>query len=123
LFLSDPSPGYHEPSLALHELAFRFCENQHCTFADMDGRSCCRKHFQAMMLGVSKMVCAGDLLVEVSKRGVVFLRLSPQGVLGPAGWKSVPPWFDQRPLLVGWAREQLAEKQARADVRRWESAV
>jgi hypothetical protein len=97
LFLADPDEGYMTASIAVRELARLFCESEDCNVL-------CRKHAQAMLLGVSKMVVAGEVLAEVSTRGVVFVRLSPVGVLSPESWASVPDWFYLRPDLVGWAR-------------------
>ena len=99
LFLADPGPHFGPASVALRELASEFCARGGC---DCDGP--CRRHAQAMLVGVAKMIAAGEVFAEMSSRGVVFVRLSPAGLLAPQGWSSVPVWFGSRPDLVEWAR-------------------
>ena len=97
--------------LSVRQLASFFCEYQDC-----EEEHPCRKHAQAMMLGVSKMVVEREVLAEMSSRGVVFVRLSPKGVLSPEGWSMPPLWFYERPALVEWARNDEVR-------RRWEARV
>ena len=106
LFLAEPLPGYPVASLSVRELAAAFCESRGCPGLVADGElpHGCRKHVQAMLLGVSKMVAAGEAHAELSFRGVVFVRLSPAGVLLPESWSSVPKWWSERPDRVEWAR-------------------
>lgn len=112
LFLADPDDGHATCSLALAELASRFCEHVECSCRTSP--MACRKHAQAMTLGVAKMIVGGEVLAELSYRGVVFVRLSPKGALSPSSWKSVPDWFHTRPALTDWARSD-------ADRRQWEA--
>ena len=110
LFLADPEQ-YGPASVALRELATEFCARGNC---DLDAP--CRRHAQAVMVGVAKMIASGEVFAEMSSRGVVFVRLSPAGVMAPRGWSSVPVWFGSRPDLVEWARSV-------ADRKRWEAKV
>lgn len=114
LFLADPQPGRDVASLAVNQLADEFCLDRGCPDY-FEGRGC-RKHAHAMLLGGAKLITAGDVLAEMSLRGVVFVRLSPAGVLEPESWTNIPAWFYERPDLVNWARTD-------ADRRRWEARV
>lgn len=116
LFMGEPDEGFAAASRSLAVLASSFCEYDDCDRFDPDRRYACRKHARATVLGASKMVVEGDLFAELSSRGVVFVRLSPQGVLAPLGWGSVPGWLSERPALVEWARGQVAAA-------RWEAGV
>lgn len=100
LFLAEPDEGFVVTSLSARQLASEYCEKEGCSRP-------CRKHSQAMMLGLSKGIVDGDIHAEMSLRGVVFVRLSPKGVLSPSAWSSRPNWFDDRPKLVEWARERV----------------
>jgi hypothetical protein len=114
LFLADPMEGRDTASLAVSELASEFCLDRECEYHD--GSRACRKHAQATMLGVAKLLTAGEIFTEMSMRGVVFVRLTPNGVLAPSYWTTVPHWYYTKPDLVNWAR--TAE-----DRRRWEARV
>jgi hypothetical protein len=114
LFLAEPREGSDVASLAVSQLASEFCLDRQCDYHD--GSRACRKHGQATMLGVAKLLTAGEVLAEMSVRGVVFVRLTPNGVMAPSYWTTVPTWFYTRPDLVNWAK--TAE-----DRRRWEARV
>lgn len=118
LFLAEPSDRDPTPcaSLSVSRLAREFCERRDCMHPRMEQNAACRKHAQAMLLGVSKLIVSGELLAEMSHRGVVFVRLSVDGVLGPSEWSSWPGWFDERPSLIEWA-----ECERRRE--RWEARV
>lgn len=98
LFLAPPTKRGPASSLSVHELSSEFCEREGCE-SDWP----CRKHSQAVLLAMSKMVAAGDLHAEMSKSGRVFVRLAPQAVLGVVGRERPPLWVSQRPDLVEWA--------------------
>jgi hypothetical protein len=112
LFLADPDEGFPTTSVAVRQLASDFCEHVKCTYGPVP----CRKHQQSMLIGVAKLIAGGDVFAEMSSRGVVFVRLSPAGVLALESWSSVPVWFLSKPDLVEWARNDASR-------RRWEARV
>lgn len=121
LFLAEPVDNYMVASLSAAQLGWEFCSYDECE-PPHETRGC-RLHSNAMVLGLSKMIAVGSVLAELSNRGVLFVRLSPVGVLEPTTWTTIPGWVDQRPGLVVWAREQVVRQGIRADVERWESRV
>lgn len=99
LFLAEPNDGFVVPSVSVREVASAWCEAQGCG-------SPCRLHSQAMMVGVSKAIVTGDIHAEVSFRGVVFVRLSPAGVMQFGDRESPPDFWFERPELVEWAERK-----------------
>jgi hypothetical protein len=114
LFLAEPEGGRPTASLAVSQLAAEFCLARECERYNSDRG--CRKHAHAVLLGGSKLISTGEVLAELSLRGVVFVRLSPAGVLAPESWTTIPHWWYDRPDLVQWARTDF-------DRRRWEARV
>lgn len=123
LFLAEPDEGFVAASLTARELAFAFCGYEECSGVDMAQKTGCRLHARAMVLGLSKMLVSGDLLAELSRRGVLFVRLSPKGVLLPSTWSVAPHWFRERPALVEWALLQESAAASAEATRRWEERV
>lgn len=121
LFLAEPDAGFVAASLSVRTLANVQCAFDECRFLE-DGRGC-RVHSRAMVLGVSKLLVGGEVLGELTTRGVLFVRLSPKGVLAPTEWSSLPHWFSERPDLVEWARAEERQRRVDDDVRRWEAKV
>ena len=111
LFMMEPPERFPTASVSVADLALTFCSYDGC-----GDDAACRKHGRAMVLGVSKMIVAGELFAEMSRGGVLFVRLSPEGVLSPLLWSSVPGWFSERPGLVKWAESELLR-------RKWEARV
>lgn len=100
LFLAEPDDGYPVVSMSLAGLATEFCAKDGCD----SPVNACRRHSQAVVLGVAKMIADGDALAELSRRGVLFVRLSAAGVMSPMMWTHTPKWWFERPQLVQWAR-------------------
>ena len=103
LFLAEPDPGFPNASMAGAVLATKFCQHEECP-DEMPGPNSCRRHSQGMILGLSKAIAEGDVHAELSHRGVLFVRLSPAGVMAPSAWSSTPDWYRSRPELIEWAR-------------------
>jgi hypothetical protein len=122
LFLAEPEPNRLTASIAVSQLADEFCKHRVCSAGAMDSRAC-RKHSHAVLLGGAKLIASGEVLAEMSSRGVVFVRLSPTGVLAPLEWASIPHWWHLRPELVKWARADEDRRRNDDDVRRWEAKV
>lgn len=103
LFLAEPDGDFQSTvaSLAVIDLAERYAKRR-----SEEGQAS-RRVRQAMVIGVSKMVADGDAYAEMSARGVMFVRLSPQGVLSPQEWTTPPDWLGERPEAVAWARDCL----------------
>lgn len=123
LFLAEPSASATRTlvaSLSVRELADGFCAYEECPDLGEGPGAACRLHTRAMILGVAKMIADHEVMCEMSKRGVLFVRLSAEGVLSPLGWSTPPHWVAERPELVRWAHGQVT---GRADRVRWEAAV
>lgn len=105
LFLAEPDEGYALASMPAAQLAAMFCKYEECT-AGGAGHAC-RRHSQTTMIGLAKLIAEGNAHAELTHRGVLYVRLSPSGVMSPTHWSSQPEWFDSKPELVEWA-EKLA---------------
>lgn len=107
LFLFDPEGPHPNASVALARAVTDWMEIDEADPTEWRVRQ------RVMMRAAARMMEEGLLFAELSRGGVVFVRLTPEGVLVPTGWSSLPAWFAKRPDLVAWAEhKQQKEKQA-----------
>jgi hypothetical protein len=111
LFLAVPDEGFPVASLAARVLADAFCRQEGCSKRRRGEEHGCHMHGRIMAIGLAKLIATGEVIPELSKTGVLYVRLSPEGVLAPVEWHSLPAWWDRRrPEMMLWAAEVVAEQ-------------
>lgn len=108
LILADPAErGTLGPaaSLKASRLADAWCADDSCP--DMTNGLACRRHRSTFMLGVSKLIAGHEVSGDLSRSGVLYLRITPTGVVTPLTWGRPPHWFEGvRPELLLWGLER-----------------